>query len=972
MKYMGRYTFTLSILLFFSFARGQMLDSTTISDNLKNYLIDNKSDLKEYYKLVFNNINVLSTDKVIEYSKKGYFVADSTYSADSLSVSFLEVLMFGYSQSSGNKSDSLLFYGDLMVQKANQSKLYNLEGSCENLIGTHYLNNRDYSLAIKHYLLAVKAFHKTDMPYSLGQPYGNMATVYMEIGDIPNAIKYTKVALEYAKSAPENILNYKVGFQYFQLFSFYKELNLKDSLEYYRKLSITTLSKIDEPFSVNEQNLIYWSYLTSAEYFIDQDNQDSILHYLNLAAPLKDIYPFFYDKVELDYCLEKGTCTNAKQKFEHLRKEAINSGLNEDEEFLVLQKKYYEQEGLYFEAMETEEKRLEFQRKTFTKERNNYAAFMNSQFEAEEKKKQIDFLEKNSELQDLRSLLLTFGLIFIFFLFVLSIIVLIQIRQKNQLLKNDLVNQKVIENQAREIKQNYENKNKFFGNISHELRTPLTLILGNIEQILASPLQSSEERKSNLQSIKNSSEELLQLTNQILDLAKSEFQDIKLKQYSFKLKDFFDYLYDEYYNLADRKKIQLLFPNNVDPSIELSLDINKLVTILKNLLANAIKYNTTEYSKVSLSYTLTDDDIQIYISDSGKGISKEQIPFIFDRFYQAPNNETISSGFGIGLAICKEYVQLMGGSISVDSILNEGSTFMVKIPIRKPKTIIPTFSFPTKNKSTASSFPNITEHFQTKKDYLLIVEDNVELCQYLDSILQKDYNLSFAHNGKEALEQITINPPKIILTDWMMPVMDGMSLIKQLKENSDFANIPILMLTAREDIKEQISLLQVGVDDYLTKPFNQNELKAHLANLLELSTTKKNNAQVEIYAEKNTVDKELIEHLPSLTSKDKLFLEDLNNFVLSNLGEFNFTTEALADLLELSPRHLARKVKQLSGLTINQYVLEIRFSEAKRMLIEREYSTVKAVTYSVGFKSEKYFSRNFKKRFGKYPKEFLY
>ena len=518
--------------------------------------------------------------------------------------------------------------------------------------------------------------------------------------------------------------------------------------------------------------------------------------------------------------------------------------------------------------------------------------------------------------------------------------------------------------QANELKQNQLFKNRLFGNIAHELRTPLTLITGQLDLISKeSPVDLKVQQK--IQIAKNTSQDLLGLTNQILDLTKSEVGLVKTAVSNFPLLDLVNYLQLQFEPIAQRKDIALQF-TTTDEKIELSTDAEKLLTILRNLLSNALKYNQAQ-GRIKLDCKNSGTDVEIVVEDSGQGIPQADLSSIFDRYYQSQQTQTAEGGIGVGLAICKEYIQLLGGTIKVQSTLGKGSSFTIRFPQKMTTSTlnIPKYEFPKYLAATYPELPSLQTANETIEEYVLVVEDNLELSHYIYELLQKEHTVYFAANGHEALQQIELQAPIAIITDWMMPVMDGEALIKHLKNSKKFAAIPVLMLTARTDVKEQLAVLRIGLDDYLTKPFDATVLKAHLNHLIEQARQ-----QLHVRKEDELMD-QLETKLLAFDPKEQELLKQVEQIVLKNIASFDLTLEKISQIIGLSERHLSRKIKQLTKLTANQFVNEIRFQEAKRMLIEKEYSSVKAVVYSVGFKSEKGFSRNFKKRFGKYPKELL-
>ncbi|MFK7948777.1 MAG: ATP-binding protein [Saprospiraceae bacterium] len=393
-------------------------------------------------------------------------------------------------------------------------------------------------------------------------------------------------------------------------------------------------------------------------------------------------------------------------------------------------------------------------------------------------------------------------------------------------------------------------------------------------------------------------------------------------------------------------------------------DYFKFSTIIKNLISNALKF-TYEKGHISVFTKIIDNTIVIEVKDDGQGIHTNDLPLIFNRYYQAKNTATIQEGgTGIGLAICNEYVKAMNGTIKVQSELGKGSVFTVMIPIvqnaEAMTSLFPVPIYETNNATLVKSMLN-----STFPD-LLLVEDNLDMQSYIKYLLKDNYNVNVVPHGKAALEFLEENNNiQLIITDLMMPEMNGHEFIKRLKNTPKYAAIPTIMLTALDDKKDKLQALRVGIDDYLTKPFLDEELMVRIDNLLENYQNKTEFIALE-KAANNTVDRS-----SKTVTKDQEWLEKLEETTLENLQNTNYSIDALTQDMLLSRVQFYRKLKVLTGLTPKKYIDEIRFQKAREILESRSLYTIKAVALRVGFKDEKHFSRNFKKRFGKYPSEYL-
>ena len=550
-------------------------------------------------------------------------------------------------------------------------------------------------------------------------------------------------------------------------------------------------------------------------------------------------------------------------------------------------------------------------------------------------------------------------------------------RNRNQLLEKDLDNKKIIENQAKELKILYDSKNRFFANIAHELRTPLTLIEGPVTHVIQKNHLSIAASQS-LGIVARNINYLKQLVNQILDLSKSEVKELSIQVTNFKLSELLKALVEDFQSYATYQKIDFNVPNNLENDIELTTDGEKLFITLKNLLSNAFKY-TDSGGQVFLNYMDMGDVLQVSVEDTGRGISTSDVEHIFKPYFQTSDiNTPIEGGTGIGLAICKEYIEKLNGTILVNSELNKGTTFIIQIPKRIEGEVhsMAALSFVKKqNKQSNTSLPTATSnHGQT----LLIVEDNPDICQYLQSILQENYQLIFANNGAEGLKKLDASMPDLILTDLMMPVMDGFEFVEEVKKVKHWQQIPIITLTARSEMIDKLTALRIGVDDYLLKPFNEEELQIRIKKLLEHQDNRKNYIEElnENELAHTVSDAESDTELPmhatfEISRADKEWLQSLEDIVGKRVGSIDFNVYQLCLEVTMSSSQLYRKLKALTGLTPKKYIDQIRYHKARKLLETKPYPSIKKVAYDVGFKDEKHFARNFKKRYGKYPSEYL-
>ena len=362
------------------------------------------------------------------------------------------------------------------------------------------------------------------------------------------------------------------------------------------------------------------------------------------------------------------------------------------------------------------------------------------------------------------------------------------------------------------------------------------------------------------------------------------------------------------------------------------------------------------------------------VQDNGRGVYTNDLPFVFERYFQSNQTEAVlEGGSGIGLAICKEFIELMGGEIKVHSKIEEGSTFSFSIPLEIEKEDA-TLPIKQLQKNNANVFFQKTSktYFSKEKQTILIVEDHQELKHHLKNILSKNYNIIVASNGEEALNILekTLPPdsshlfPHLILSDVMMPKMDGFTFLEKVKAHEQFCGIPFILLTARADIQNKLQGLRIGVDAYMTKPFELEELLIRVKNLLG----NVQNRQFEITEIASATKKESI-YQP--TKADIAWLKEMETIALREIQNKNFVMEDLAKELLISYSSFRRKVKQITGLSPNRYIRSIRLHQAKYILESQEVKTLKGVAFAVGFDGLTHFNKLFETEFGKRPHAYL-
>lgn len=585
---------------------------------------------------------------------------------------------------------------------------------------------------------------------------------------------------------------------------------------------------------------------------------------------------------------------------------------------------------------------------------------------------------------------------FIIMTIVLGIIIIriIFVRQTQQLKKRKLEleqevlnrtkqiekDKQTIQEQANDLKILDEVKSRFFANISHELRTPLTLILGPISYLLKLDRFDETLTQKYLNTMYKNGKNLLQLIEEILDLSKLDADKLELKEEATDLHLFLRRLFSAFDAQAEYLGIITQFKYELDPKIQVLLDQHKIEKIVNNLVSNALKF-TPRGQSITMQVHQEQESIYLQIIDKGQGVHPKDLPYIFERFYQSKQaNQTAQGGTGIGLALSKELATLMNGQLRVKSQLGEGTTFVFSFPIKPVLSNLPPF-LEIKNTSeeefTPLDFSSLPNNL-----HVLVVEDNDDMRHFLVDILSPFYNISSVGNGLKAMEYLRANKGQVdlIISDLMMPEMDGFQLLHQVKNTDFLRKIPLIMLTARAGQEDKLKALTIGVDSYLTKPFITDELLAQVANSL-YNYHQRSSWQVEVSDEstavldvttQETISEENDElDTIDLSLEDQDWIKTVETYTLENISNNHFNVAQLYLQMNMTDRTFRRKLKRITGMSPVKYIRELRLQMARELLEIKKYNSIQQICTATGFTTTHYFSKQFKARFGKTPSTYL-
>lgn len=495
-------------------------------------------------------------------------------------------------------------------------------------------------------------------------------------------------------------------------------------------------------------------------------------------------------------------------------------------------------------------------------------------------------------------------------------------------------------------------KINFLTDVAHELKTPLSLILEPLNKLISTA--KGAEQKANLQIVRNNAMHLGKLVNQVLNLRNVDFDNLLEKTYPLELVEFVGSVVATFKVLAENRHIDLEFHSSKESAMTMT-DALKMESILRNLISNAIKFTTDGgriVVKLTFEHQATGDTAILTVTDSGIGIPADDLPKIFDRFYQSSHGLSVNKdGSGIGLSVAKTYVTQLKGKIEATSELGKGTTFTITMPIIAPNAI-------PQEESGEDSADSVAVGAKA-----LIVEDNEEIARFVKENLRK-MECRIAHNGKSGFELAKAFNPDVIISDVMMPVMDGIEMSKLLKNNPSTSAIPIILLTAKDDRRTEYDAYGIGVDAFISKPFEIRQLEIRIRQLLKSKL-----AQREMQAA-SEADSRVEAAAEAMATADERFKQEITDIIERNIDAPDLNVQRLAELSGINAKQIYRKLKLTTGFTVVDYIKSIRMKKAAQLLRQRRF-TVSEAMYMVGFNSSSYFSKCFVEKYGKTPKSYM-
>jgi len=778
----------------------------------------------------------------------------------------------------------------------------NAEARIYNFLGENYKIQKQYTKAIENYEKALLLVRELNFKPGISACITNLGSVYIEVGDLDKALVYHEEALVMKREAGDKLGASRVLSNLGEIYSSKQQFDLAEN--YYDEAHSLALSVN------NIQHLGVVEYGLARNAFKQGDFDKCILMANSMVGNLSslkdlDLAVKVHDLLVKVY-MESGRIDEA------LKNAVIHSQLSD---------------SLYNEKILSVTNELEVK------------------YQNEQKAKEIALLESKNKLQVLqiqkreneRN-----------YLIALAIVIL--------LLLGLGYNQYRIKQRANaRLKELDKLKSDFFANISHEFRTPLSLIMAPLKEKIEGAADYQDRHSYQL--MYRNADRLLKLIDQLLDLSKLEHSSFELKKTNADISQLLKIIVASFSSMAEHKRIQFNSSLPVGKNF-VKIDQDIIQKVCYNLLSNAFKF-TSEGGEVNFSANISQSTLKISVSDSGRGIPFDDQKRIFDRFFQSSRGDQL--GTGIGLALTKELVEFHGGKIYLEKSTEDGSVFVVIIPMEKLEEVDIDYNndYLETDLEIVDDEQKVSTPENKEGTVILIIEDNPDLGRYLSEILINEYVVHLASNGELGILKAKELVPDLIVSDVMMPVKNGIQVCEELRDAKETDHIPIILLTARADLESKLRGLATGADDYLLKPFDPNEVKVRISNLLAQRARLKEKYSKQLMLEPAAMKVE---------SLQELFLKQAKEVVNKELDNSNFSTEDFSVEMGMSRMQLHRKLTALTGQSATAFVRHQRLVKASQLLNSGE--AVSQVAYAVGFSSLSYFTKNFKREFGVAPSEY--
>lgn len=953
-------------------------------DSLKSLLDTQKSDtnrVNTYLQFYYTDLFYTDNSAVLDYTYKALALSEKI-AFDRGTVEAHTTLGGIYRLQS--KIDSAVFHYEKAKEKAQAINYYNGQVDAIMGLGNTYNRISDWKKAIEQFEQVIEIARKAGDTVKVASAHNNIGNTYLNQGLLENALQQYQSSLKFGDEGIRKVAFINIAVVYTSL------NKLDNAREYYTKAL---------EIAKNDNNLHHMAFIYKNLGVVEKKskNYDKALEYYNEALAVNEKVSDNYNISEIKYNMgnilfEEGKYDQAidryreslsiQQAIDHkigacysllaigmgykemgqFKRAVIElqaaEALADSTELLTAKTDVTRELADLFKAQGKFEEALNYQisykqlSDSLTAIRSEEKiAELETQYQTAQKEQEIELLSAENQVanlqlqkqQNLRNYLIILAVILVLLVAVAYSRYQIKVKANNKLRELDTL------------------KTNFFTNISHEFRTPLTLILGPLEKVLKR--DNSKQNSGDLQVVQRNALRLLELINQLLDLSKLEAGKLALQETKGNIRELLEIVGASFESLAKSKEIEFKL-DIIDVPEEAYYDEDKVQKILNNLLSNAFKF-TPAGGNVYLESKVVNNQLMITVKDTGPGLSEDQQQQIFERFHQNKQAAKVG-GTGIGLTLTKELVTLHHGLIEVKSKEGEGSTFIVTIPLKAQvyaqselgKVSIASLDNGVKAESKAVQEDEVP--VEGDLPMVLVVEDNLDLRNHISSILSASYTVHTARDGQEGIDKAIQLVPDIIISDLMMPEIDGMELCKQLKADQHTSHVPIIMLTAKADKTSKLDGLQTGADDYLTKPFDADELTIRVKNLIE-----QRNKLREKYTETLLISPSKV----IVDSPDELFIKKALQIVEEHISDPEFTVENFQKTMGMSRMQLHRKLKALTNHSASEFIRDLRLQRAADMLAVNGTS-VADVAYACGFNSLSYFAQCFREKYGVTPSKY--
>jgi len=810
----------------------------------------------------------------------------------------------------------------IVLPIAIESRDFNRIGTCYKDLSYIKRLEGDYEASFEYIFKSLENYNKFGEPIRIAVALNSVGNFYLDTGELNHALEYYHKAYENIKIFVEhgsyfgikyNLANIYLNLNYFNRAKqlYVEDLDrLKENNLYGRYA--TALLGISQIYKEENRPKLAFKYARlSVENYEKSSDQ---VGYATAISTLGSIYSSFekYDEALAHYNKAKGILEKIQYKLELAK---LHNLMGES----------YLKMGDIRQALQNLElaKSMAVEIKQNFELRKIYDNLYQAYDQNNEKLKAYEVLK---ELTQLNSNLFNFSL---------------QAKVNEVQVNFELEKKELEYNKEREIN---EYKNNLFSYLTHEFRTPLTLINTPLEMIKNET--DIDTIRTRMTSISTHVQHMQHLLNQLLDINKIEEGKMPVLKKAGTINPLLWHMIHLFEPEIHDKGIHFSY-HLPKKNVQGYFDTDKIEKIISNLLSNALKF-TEEGGTIEFRAEIEQEQLLIIIKDDGLGIAKEHQENIFSKFYRIPTSKNVK-GSGLGLSFVKELVQLLHGNIQIESDLNKGAKFTITLPIERIEKV----------KKTEKPIQEEDVHNLNKRNSILIVEDNLEIQKLLKEVFQKTYKVYSADHGRDAVTKIKKHIPDLVISDIMMPLMNGIELCNYIKQDENLNHTPVILLTAKTQVNDKLMGLESGADAYITKPFNIEELMKIVENMLDQRKKILDKFSNNIL---KMSDKELV-------SSDHAFLHQAKEFILTNLEDENLSVNDLAKHLNISRFTLIRKFKKVNNSTPNFFIQKIRLEKAKE-LIKNKVANVTEIAFKVGFSSTTYFSYSFKKEFGLSPKEY--